>query len=98
MFGNENRMHNRHIFQFGNLELMDTYAVITCNDGVNIDFDEVIAIQGIFDTAYRGKKFGLIANRVNTYSVNPMAIKELFSCENLVAGAIVGETSSSFFQ
>ena len=71
---------------------MDSYAVITCREGVNIDFNEIKDVLAVFDTTYSGKKFGFIANRLNTYSVNPLAIKGLFSREDLVAGAIVGET------
>ena len=82
-------MSSRHTFQFGNLELMDTYAVVTCNEGVVIDILEVEAVQKVLATAYSGKRFGLIANRVNLYSTNPLAVKKLFILEGLVAGAIV---------
>lgn len=85
-------MRNRHVFQFGHLELMDTYAVITCNEASHIDFGEVKEIQSVLVSVYRGKKFGLIANRVNTYSINPLAVKDLFYHDDLVAGAIAGET------
>lgn len=83
-------MSSRHTFQFGNLELMDTYAVVTCNEGVVIGILEVEAVQKVLGTAYSGKRFGLIANRVNFYSTNPLAVKKLFTLEELVAGAIVG--------
>lgn len=36
------------------------------------------------------KPFGLIANRVNRYSTNPLPIKQFFSNKHIVAGAIVG--------
>ncbi len=83
-------MNRDHLFSFGHLEIKDSYAVITCNEGVNIDFNEIKEIQAVLYPAYRGQRFGLIANRENHYSVNPVAINELFSEEYLVAGAIVG--------
>ena len=55
-------------------------------------FDEVDEIEAVLQSAYPKRKFGLIANRENQYSVNPLAIKELFSNEFLIAGAIVGDT------
>ena len=85
-------MSSKHTFEFGNLEVTTTHAVITCNGEVNIDFNEVETVQDVLYTVFSGKKFGLIANRVNTYSVNPLAIKGLFTSENLVAGAIVDKT------
>ena len=85
-------MTNSSHFRFGCLELMESHAVITCNEGVDIDFDEVREIQAVLYPAYGVKKFGLIANRKNQYSVNPLAIDELFSHEYLVAGAIVGHS------
>ncbi len=88
-------MSNKHVFHFGFLELMDTYAVVTCNEGVEIDKHEVEAVQKVLGAAYSGKTFGLIANRVNLYSVNPIAIKKLFTLEELVAGAIVGRSVSA---
>jgi hypothetical protein len=70
---------------------MDTYAVITCDEGINIDFDEIEEIVAVLDSVYGDQPFGLIANRENLYSVNPLAIDKLFSRDNLVAGAIVGK-------
>ena len=83
-------MSQEYLFPYGHLEILDTYAIITCNEGVHIGFNEIQDIEAILQSAYHGQRFGLIANRVNQYSVNPLAIKKLFSDECLVAGAIVG--------
>ena len=88
-------MEKHHIFQFGILELFDSYAVITCNNDVNIDFSEVQEIDIVLGSTYGEATFGLIANRKNFYSVNPLAINKLFSNENLIAGAIVGYTEAA---
>jgi len=84
-------MDNRHDFSFGYLVTSDSYAVITCNEAANIDFDEINEIEAVLHSIYQKRPFGLIANRENYYSVNPLAIKKLFSSDNLVAGAIVGK-------
>ncbi len=83
-------MNSRHVFQFGCMELMDDYAVVTCNEGVHVDLNEIEVIEAVLDTAYSKKRFGFIANRVNSYSINPLAVRRLFTHNNLVAGAIVG--------
>ena len=83
-------MNREHLFSFCRLGLLDTYAVVTCNEGVHIDLDEIKEIEAVLQKVYSGKKFGMIANRENHYSVNPLAIKKLFSDKCLIAGAIVG--------
>jgi len=88
-------MDREHLFQFGRVDFLDSYAVITCNEGANIDFNEIHEIEEVLNRTYLGQRFGLIANRENLYSVNPLAINKLFSDEHLVAGAIVGHTDIS---
>ena len=85
-----NSMNREHLFSFCLLELHEIYAVVTCNEGVHIDFNEIQEIEAVLQKVYSGKKFGMIANRENHYSVNPLAIKKLFSDKFLIAGAIVG--------
>ena len=88
-------MKHIHNFSFGQLELQDSYAIIICNDAVKIDYNEVSEIETVLQRRYYGKRFGLIANRKNQYSVNPLAIDKLFSDKNLIAGAIVGYTDAA---
>lgn len=83
-------MSREHIFPYCHLEMLDTYAIVTCNEGIHIDFNETQEIETVFQSTYHGQRFGLIANRENQYSVNPLAIKQLFSNGSLIAGAIVG--------
>lgn len=88
-------MNQDHAFTFGHLKMADSYAVISCNEGAHIDFDEIREIQAVLYPAYRGGRYGLIADRKNHYSVNPLAINALFSEELLVAGAIVGHSRAT---
>jgi hypothetical protein len=83
-------MNQEHVFPYCYLEMLNSYAIVTCNEGIHIDFDEIQEIEAVLQSTYHGQKFGLIANRENQYSVNPLAIKKLFSDEYLIAGAIVG--------
>ena len=85
-------MNQEHRFPYCHLELLDNYAIVTCNEGVHIAFDEIEEIEAVLQNSYHGQRLGLIANRENQYSVNPLAIKKLFSNENFIAGAIVGNT------
>jgi len=57
-----------------------------------VKLNEIQKIETIIYPSYHGQRFGLIANRVNHYSVNPLAINKLFSGNNLVAGVIVGHS------
>jgi hypothetical protein len=90
-------MKKQHIFNFGKLTFFNSHAIIQCNDGVNIDFKEVSEIQEVLYHFFGDVYFGLIANRKNPYSVNPIAINELFSHKQLIAGAIVSTVPSSKF-
>lgn len=86
------RMELVHKFRYGTLEMMKTYAVITIDGGENIDFPEVEEIGTVLKENYVDQKILLIANRINHYSVNPMAINKLFSMDILLGGAILGHS------
>ena len=85
-------MNCKYKFQFGQMEMTETYAVFTANEGVHIDNVEMKEILIVLKENYGENKFGFIANRINSYSVNPVAVRDLFLHENLVAGAIVSKT------
>ena len=82
-------MKKEHKFNFGTLKLFNAHAIIECNDGVNIDSNEIQEIKKVLLHFFDGVCFGLIKHRTNHYSVNPIALNELFSHEQLVAGAVV---------
>jgi hypothetical protein len=84
-------MVQEHYLPYCRLELHETHAIVTTSEGVNIDFAEVQEINAILQNFYEGKPFGLIANRENRYSINPLAAKQFFSDECVVAGAVVGK-------
>ena len=84
------QMDRDYLLSYCRLELHDIYTVVTVNEGVHIDFTETGEIGTVLQSHYHDKPFGLIANRVNRYSTNPLALKQFFSNEQVVAGAIVG--------
>ena len=85
-------MAREHFLPYCRLEMHDNYTIVTTSEGVNIDFDEVNEVNAILQDFYRGKLFGLIANRENRYSINVLAAKQFFSDKRVVAGAVVGRT------
>ena len=83
-------MNREYMLPYCRLQLYDAYTVVTVNDGVHIDFTEIEEIRSVLLKHYHDQPFGLIANRINRYSTNPLAVKQFFSNEQIVAGAIVG--------
>ncbi len=83
-------MSREHFLPYCRLEIHDDYTVVTTSEGVNIDFDEVEEIKAVLQRYYDGRLFGMIANRENRYSINPLAAKQFFSDQSVVAGAVVG--------
>ncbi len=74
---------------FGELSLFKEHAVIECFLGEDIGHVEIEELSKVLFPYFKNRMFGLIANRVNQYSVNLVAISNLFSAKNLVAGAII---------
>lgn len=81
-----------HKFPYGMLEMMKNYAVVTIDEGEDIDFPQVEEIGGVLKANYGDTKILLIANRIHHYSVNPVAIDQLFSMDILIGGAILGHS------
>ena len=83
--------------KLGNIFFFNHIAVIEFNEGVHIDinnssefFDELIHYYG------RSRPFGVIANRINSYSVNLMDA-DLFKqkIKNLCYYAVIGHNMAS---
>jgi hypothetical protein len=87
--GNE-QMNRETMLPCCRLQLYDAYTVVAVKEGVHIDFAEIEEISTALQNYYHDKPIGLIANRINRYSTNPLAVKQFFSNEHIVAGAIVG--------
>lgn len=72
------------------MDMTEDHVVIVCSEGSDISYDEVTEINSVLKKRYEGKKISLIAHRLHNYSVNPAAIKKLFSEEYIREGLIVG--------
>lgn len=83
-------MNREHFLPYCRLDIHDNYTIVTTSEGVNIGFDEVEEIDAVLKRFYNGRLFGMIANRKNRYSINPLAVKKIFADESVVAGAVVG--------
>jgi hypothetical protein len=83
-------MIQEHFLPYCRLEIHDDYTIVTTSEGVNIGFDEVEEITAVLQRYYHGRLFGMIANRENRYSTNPLAVRKFFSDESVVSGAVVG--------
>lgn len=79
-----------HNLPFGYMDMTEDHVVIVCSEGSDISYDEVTEINSVLKKRYEGKKISLIAHRLHNYSVNPAAIKKLFSEEYIREGLIVG--------
>jgi hypothetical protein len=85
-------MNCKYELQFGQIEMTEAYTVFTANEGINLDNEEITALWAILKKNYGENKFGFIAHRINSYSINPLAIRDFFLNENIIAGAIVSKT------
>lgn len=83
-------MTREHLLKIGRLEIGECYAIITANHGVEIDVHDVTELCEVLQSTYRDRPFGIITNRKNQYSVDPLAVRKLFEMRSLIAGAIVG--------
>ncbi|MBP0902200.1 hypothetical protein ACFSKN_04835 [Mariniflexile gromovii] len=83
--------------KLGDIYFFHNFAVIEFNEGVHIDIYNSDQIFEELDYYYgNSKPFGVIANRVNSYSVNLMDL-DLFrkKLKNLCAYAVVGHNLAS---
>ncbi len=77
---------------FGELSFFEKHAVIECFYGTHMSQTEIEELKKVLFQEFGNRKFGLIADRVNNYSVDMDATEDLYGTENLVAGAIVAYT------
>lgn len=83
---------------FGTNYLFENFIIMEVNEGVHFNFDKLNELlMGI--TAHYGfdKKLAYIANRVNSYSIDPILWSYFDKDDNmLVAASIVTYSNSSF--
>ena len=76
-------------FEFGEIRIFENYVIVLMKEGITVKPEHNEDLKMIGNTYYRGKKFGYITYRVNSYSVDPLVYIETSKIENLVAFAVV---------
>lgn len=72
----------------------DNIVVFEFNDGIEVDADMAAQLTRAADEAMTGK-FGILSNRINSYSLSFEAITALAQYDNLAALAIVVHDAKS---
>jgi len=77
--------------EYGKVEIYDSYAITTVNEGVTIKPLHNRGFKRIAEEIFPNKNFGYISNRINSYSIDPKIYIETSKIENLVAFAVVSK-------
>ncbi|HET8752719.1 MAG TPA: hypothetical protein VFM59_00020 [Salinimicrobium sp.] len=77
---------------FGNVKVYDKFLVSELKEGVLFDVESNRKLLQIGSEEFKGKPYGYISNRINSYAVNPMVYRESAEHENLKAIAVVAPT------
>ncbi|GHC63767.1 hypothetical protein [Ulvibacter litoralis] len=76
-------------YHFGKLTIYDHCVVSVMNEGITVTPKDNDVLKEISETYFKGKTFGYISNRINSYSIDPSVYIQTSKIENLVAFAIV---------
>ncbi|SDB41059.1 hypothetical protein SAMN03097699_1175 [Flavobacteriaceae bacterium MAR_2010_188] len=57
-----------YTISIGKIYIFDCYVVAEYNEGLHLSFDDYEDVINIIDMHFANRKFGYIANRVNSYS------------------------------
>jgi len=75
----------------GVVQVYDKYLVTIFEEGATITLERAYQIIGISEIHFRGKDFGYISLRRNSYAIDPIIYTYLRGLENLKAFAIVSK-------
>ncbi len=73
----------------GTVQVYENYMVANFDEGATITLERAYQIIGISEIHFRGKDFGYISLRQNSYAVDPTIYTYIRQLENLKAFAIV---------
>jgi len=80
--------------KYGCIEIHEKYVVVIMKEGITVKPEYNADLIKIADNHFKGKLFGYITNRKNSYSVDPRIYFETLKIENLVAFAVVSKEES----
>ncbi len=75
----------------GTVQVYDNYMVSTFEEGATVTLERAYQIIGISEIHFRGKPFGYISLRKNSYAIDPIIYTYLRGLDNLKAFAIVSK-------
>ncbi len=75
----------------GTVKVFDNFMVATFDEGATITLERAYQIIGISEIHFRGRKFGYISLRKNSYAIDPIIYTYLRGLDNLKAFAIVSK-------
>ncbi|WP_350286982.1 STAS/SEC14 domain-containing protein [uncultured Croceitalea sp.] len=75
----------------GTVQVYDNYIVSAFEEGATVTLERAYQIIGISEIHFRGKDFGYISLRKNSYAIDPIIYTYLRGLENLKAFAIVSK-------
>lgn len=75
--------------EFGTIKVYDDYMVSNFDEGTTITLERAYQLIGISEIHFRGRNFGYISYRSNSYAVDPTIYTYLRGMNNLKAFAIV---------
>ena len=82
-------MVREYHLEFGTIKVYDDYMVSNFDEGTTITLERVYQLIGISEIHFRGRNFGYISYRSNSYAVDPTIYTYLRGMNNLKAFAIV---------
>ena len=78
------------------MEVYEDYIISSVNEGIVFDSPELAQFHSVFETYFKGKKFGFISNRKNDYTVTPTAFINVSRNNGLTGVAILCHSKSSY--
>lgn len=76
-------------FEFGEIRIFPNYVVVVMKEGINVIPEYNEELVAISEEYYKGRPFGYITYRRNSYSVDPMIYLKTSEIKNLSAFAVV---------
>ena len=80
-----------YTLDIGVVQVYDNYIVSIFEEGATLTLERAYQIIGISEIHFRGKDFGYISLRKNSYAIDPIIYNYLRGLENLKAFAIVSK-------
>lgn len=80
---------------FAVLEIYEDLIISSVNEGIIFDSPELAQFHSVFDTYFKGKRFGFISNRKNDYTVTPTAFINVTKNNGLKGVAILCHSEAS---